>query len=254
MMSALWIILPYSAFACFALGHLWRYRYDRFGRPEPGPDAGRLERLGPNLFRIGVAGAVLARTTDMLAARPGPHTWIHTAVTVVELAAQPLAILGALLLIVPPLITAVPRSRVSWLDRCTLPVLAAVALSRVAITFAAGPGAGENLIEDTLFVWFRSLFTPHPTAETMLHAPPMFQARGLILLLLIAIWPYTRLGGTFAGPLVRLAHRLAAEHRLPQRFPVRARVWTGPRPVAGAGRSAGRFPDMQAGPGRGNSI
>ena len=27
----LWIIVPYLAIAAFALGHIWRYRYDKFG-------------------------------------------------------------------------------------------------------------------------------------------------------------------------------------------------------------------------------
>jgi nitrate reductase gamma subunit len=27
----LWIIVPYLAIAIFVLGHIWRYRYDKFG-------------------------------------------------------------------------------------------------------------------------------------------------------------------------------------------------------------------------------
>ena len=27
----LWVIVPYLCLATFALGHVWRYRYDKFG-------------------------------------------------------------------------------------------------------------------------------------------------------------------------------------------------------------------------------
>ncbi len=220
MMSLMWIILPYSAFASFALGHLWRYRHDRFGPLEPGPDAGRLERIGPAIFRIGIAGVLGARVLDMIGSTSHTTDSVHTVATVVEILAQPFAILGAMLLIVPPLIAAMPNSAVSPLDRFTLPVLTATVLSRVAIDFGSNPTDGEHPAAETLFVWFRSLFSLHPNPGAIADAPLMFQARGLILLVLIALWPYTRLGGTFAGPIVRLAHRFAAKHHLPQHFPV----------------------------------
>ncbi|MFI5777958.1 respiratory nitrate reductase subunit gamma [Nocardia sp. NPDC051570] len=222
MIALMWIILPYSAFASFALGHLWRYRHDRFGPLEPGSDAGRLERFGPTAFRIGVAGVLGARVLDMVGSTPQDTGSAHGVATVVELVAQPFAILGALLLIVPPLITATPHSTVSPLDRVTLPVLAATVLSRVVIDFDPNPLNGEYSTAETLFAWFRSLFSLHPNPWAIGDAPPMFQARAVIVLLLIAIWPYTRLGGTFAGPVVRFAYRLAARHRLPQQVPVRA--------------------------------
>ncbi|RDI68511.1 respiratory nitrate reductase subunit gamma [Nocardia pseudobrasiliensis] len=220
MMFLMWIILPYSAFASFALGHLWRYRHDRFGPLEPGPDAGRLERIGPAIFRIGIAGVLGARVLDMIGSTSHTTDSVHTVATVVEILAQPFAILGAMLLIVPPLIAAMPNSAVSPLDRFTLPVLAATVLSRVAIDFGSNPTDGEHPAAEMLFVWFRSLFSLHPNPEALADAPVMVQARGLILLVLIALWPYTRLGGTFAGPIVRLTHRFAAKHRLPQHFPV----------------------------------
>jgi len=58
------------------------------------------------------------------------------------------------------------------------------------------------------FSWFGSLFTIDPNPEAIVHAPLVHQGRGLILLLIIGVWPYTRLAGIFAGPVVRLILRV----------------------------------------------
>jgi nitrate reductase gamma subunit len=121
----------------------------------------------------------------------------------VEIAALPVAVAGVVLYIVPPMIADPDHGSVSPLDRLTLPVLGGMLLSWAAVEFAPGSVGGRPSAADTLFVWFRSLFTAHPDAAVMAHAPGLYQLRGLMILLLIAIWPYTRLGGLFVGPLVR---------------------------------------------------
>ncbi|MFF0491587.1 respiratory nitrate reductase subunit gamma [Nocardia sp. NPDC004068] len=223
MSVLLWVVLPYSAFLCFLLGQVWRYRHDRFGAPELGPDAGRLERFGPTVFRLGVGGVVVGRVLELIGSQPRATGSLHGVATVVEQVAQPLAVLGALMLLVPPLVGAVPRTVVSPLDRITLPVLAVAAFTRVAVNFAPTATGGGFHAADTLFVWARSLWALRPDPDSIAHAPLVFQARGLAILLLIAIWPYTRLGGTFAGPIVRALdrRRTALRQRVSVHDPVR---------------------------------
>ena len=52
----LWIIVPYLAIATFALGHIWRYRYDKFGWTTRSSQLyeTRLLRLGSPLFHFGI--------------------------------------------------------------------------------------------------------------------------------------------------------------------------------------------------------
>ena len=52
----LWIIVPYLAIATFVLGHLWRYRYDKFGWTTRSSQLyeSRLLRLGSPLFHFGI--------------------------------------------------------------------------------------------------------------------------------------------------------------------------------------------------------
>ncbi len=193
-MAESWIILPYSAFLCFVLGHVWRFRHDRFAAIDVWTGDGRLHGIARAACRYGIGVMLAARILDLLYS--GPHD-------VMEMAALPVAVAGAVLYIVPSMIADPDRRSVSPVDRLTLPVLCGVLLSWAAVKFDPGSLEGRSRAAETLFVWFRSLFTVHPNPDVMVHAPGLYQARGLMILLLIAIWPYTRLGGLFIGPLVR---------------------------------------------------
>jgi respiratory nitrate reductase gamma subunit len=52
----LWIVIPYVAIATFVLGHVWRYRYDKFGWTTRSSQLyeSRLLRLGSPLFHFGI--------------------------------------------------------------------------------------------------------------------------------------------------------------------------------------------------------
>jgi|GEM_PF-5735594 len=204
-MSLSWIILPYSAFLSFAVGQVWRFKHDRFAVFEVRTGDGRLHDIGTAACRGGMGLMIAARIADVLCSGPDAHPRgaAHIAIAAAELVALPVAVAGAVLVIVPPMIADPARPSVSPVDRLTLPVLAGVLLSWAAVEFDTGYVDGRSHTAETLFPWFRSLFTAHPNPEVMTHSPVIYQARGLIILLLIAIWPYTRLGGLFVGPLIR---------------------------------------------------
>ncbi|MBU3063242.1 respiratory nitrate reductase subunit gamma [Nocardia sp. NEAU-G5] len=204
-MSESWIILPYSAFLCFALGQVWRFRHDRFAAIAVSTGDGRLHEIGTAACRYGMGALIAARMLDVLGSGPHMHPSValRLAIDTVEIVALPVAVAGAVLYLVPAMIADPDHGSVSPLDRLTLPVLAGMLLSWAAVEFAPDSVVGPSRTADTLFIWFRSLFTAHPNAAVMAHAPGLYQLRGLMILLLIAIWPYTRLGGLFAGPLVR---------------------------------------------------
>ncbi|MFE7800937.1 respiratory nitrate reductase subunit gamma [Nocardia sp. NPDC057440] len=216
-MSLLWIMLPYSAFLSFAVGHLWRYRRDRFRSYLAHPDMDRAQRLGSTVFPVGFGTVVAARITDMISsgAHSRPEGTLYVAILVVEMTAGVIATTGAVLLFVPDLIASPARPAITWLDRITLPVLVAGLLSGVMIRFDPNSSGNGYRTAESLFAWFRSLFTLHPNPDAMQHAPLIYQARGLILVLLIAMWPYTRLAGIFAGPVIRLSLRRRRQLRQP---------------------------------------
>jgi len=203
-MSESWIILPYSAFLCFVLGHVWRFRHDGFAVIDVWTGDGRLHGIGRAACRYGIGTMLVARILELLYSGPHAHPqgMVRLVIDVMEMVALPVAVAGVVLYMVPPMIADPDHRSVSPVDRLTLPVLGGVLLSWAAVKFDPGSFGGRSPA-DTLFIWFRSLFTVHPNPDVMVHAPGLYQARGLMILLLIAIWPYTRLGGLFIGPLVR---------------------------------------------------
>lgn len=211
MMYVVWVLLPCAAVLSFVVGHLWRYRRDRFRGPSYGPHADVAQRLGALSFRIGVPLLVVARIAELLASgphsRPGGH--IEPLLITLQIIAVPLAMAGAAVLLIPPLIAADTHTRVTPLDRITLPVLVAALLSSILVSFDPHSTDRGYLMAETLFTWVRSLVTLHPDVAVMQHAPAMYQARGVIVMLLIAVWPYTRLAGIFAVPATRLLRNLA---------------------------------------------
>ncbi|MEG8178429.1 respiratory nitrate reductase subunit gamma [Nocardia terpenica] len=208
MKCLLWIILPYSSFLSFAAGHLWRYRRDRFQGSDPGAETDRSELLGAMMFRLGIVLVLLSRITIALTSKPDPPGAVYTATFAVKVVAVPLTILGALVLFGPSLVAGGPRTIVSPVDRFTLPMLTATALSSAAVGFAPDPDDTEYHSATMIFAWFRSLITLHPLPDTMVHTPLPYQIRALTLMVLVAIWPYTRLGGTFVAPVIRALDRL----------------------------------------------
>lgn len=210
MMITVWVVLPYAAVVSCVAGHVWRYRRDGFLGHLYGPGVDRMQRIGIRAVRAGFPLVFLVRITEMLAS--GPHSrpdhGIQVLLAVIMMIAVPLTITGVALILIPPLISADIRHRVTPLDRLTLPLTAAALLSSVLVTFDGGSTDNRFLTAETLFTWARSLLTLHPDPHVMTHAPAVYQLRGLILVALIAIWPYTRLAGILTVPTVRLLRQL----------------------------------------------
>jgi len=203
--SLLWIALPYGAFVSFLLGHAWRYRRDGFRSYTRYPEMDRSQRFGSTAFRSGVCLVVLTRLINVITAEPHarPSGVLHVVTTIVQIGGVATATIGAVLLFLPDLIAGPSRPVITPLDRITFPTLTAALLSGVIIEYDPTTVAREYRTGETLFAWFRSLVTIDPNPEAMQHAPLIYQARGLILLLVLGIWPFTRLAGIFAGPVVR---------------------------------------------------
>ncbi|MFE3099419.1 respiratory nitrate reductase subunit gamma [Nocardia tengchongensis] len=206
MMFAVWVALPYAAVLSCAIGHVWRYRRDGFRGYLYGPHIDRAQRIGIGAVRAGFPVVFAVRVSEMLAS--GPHARPEHNVQVLLWAAQivaaPVTVAGVALILIPPLIAADSRHRVTPIDRLTLPLLSAALLSAVLVTFDGSATGSRYRAAETLFPWVRSLLVLHPDPTGMDHAPLLYQARGLIVVALIAVWPYTRLAGILAVPALRV--------------------------------------------------
>ena len=63
----LWVIIPYLALASFVLGHIWRYRYDKFGWTTRSSQIyeSKLLRIGSPLFHYGIIVVFLGHVVGL---------------------------------------------------------------------------------------------------------------------------------------------------------------------------------------------
>lgn len=206
----LWVVVPYLAIAIFVIGHIGRYRYDRFGgsvRSNPSTE-GRVVRWGSPLFHFGIFWVFANHVVDLLI----PASWLEAVGISAELyavIAAPLDTLAMLVMLVGLTILIYRRRTVGTmfltttvLDKIMYVTLAAVPLLAIAATVVgAASGSGGFDVRETVAPWIRSVLFFQPQPELMAGVPLLFQLHVLAAWLLFALWPFTRLVHAFAAPL-----------------------------------------------------
>ncbi|MET8338364.1 respiratory nitrate reductase subunit gamma [Streptosporangium canum] len=205
----LWVVAPYLAITVFVLGHVWRYRYDKFGWTTRSSQMyeSRLLRIGSPLFHFGILVVLLGHIGGLVI----PKSWTEAAgvseeayhITAVVLGTVAgVATLGGLAILiyrrrtVGPVFTATTRN-----DKLMYAVLALVIVLGLAATVAANVVGGGYDYRTTISPWFRSIFYFQPDPALMAGAPPLFQLHALSALLLFTIWPFTRLVHMLTAPV-----------------------------------------------------
>ncbi|ACZ88201.1 respiratory nitrate reductase subunit gamma [Streptosporangium roseum] len=205
----LWVVAPYLAITVFVLGHVWRYRYDKFGWTTRSSQMyeSRLLRIGSPLFHFGILVVLLGHIGGLVI----PKSWTEAAGVTEEVYHISAVVLGTLagvatlgglaILIyrrrtVGPVFTATTRN-----DKLMYAVLSLVIVLGLAATVAANIVGGGYDYRTTISPWFRSIFLLQPEAGLMAGAPPLFQLHALSALLLFAIWPFTRLVHMLTAPV-----------------------------------------------------
>ncbi|MCD0449861.1 respiratory nitrate reductase subunit gamma [Actinocorallia sp. API 0066] len=209
MTVLLWVVLPYVAILVFVLGHVWRYRYDKFGWTTRSSELyeRRLLRLGSPLFHFGILFVLLGHVGGLLI----PEAWTdaaglsetayHWIAVVLGTIAGVLTISGMAILIyrrrtVGPVFIATTRN-----DKLMYLVLAVTILLGLGATFLANVAAGGYDYRHTVSPWFRSVFLLRPDAQLMAHVPVLYQAHALSAMTLFVIWPFTRLVHVLTAPV-----------------------------------------------------
>lgn len=203
----LWLIFPYICLTIFVLGHIWRYRYDKFGWTSRSSQMyeSRILRWANPMFHFGILAVFLGHVTGLGI----PKSWTD-AVGVSEGAYHFMAIsVGALtgVFTIVGLIGLLYRRRftkavlgaTTKMDKTMYLLLALAILSGLVNT---GSGvAGDYNYREGVSVWFRSIFYFDPQPELMVGAPLNFQVHAILGIALFALWPFTRLVHAFTAPL-----------------------------------------------------
>ncbi|MEU0217041.1 respiratory nitrate reductase subunit gamma [Streptomyces sp. NPDC006265] len=205
----LWVVLPYVALAVFVLGHVWRYRYDKFGWTTRSSQLyeNRLLRIGSPLFHFGILVVLLGHIGGLVipkswtqAAGISEHTYHIGAVVLGTIAG--VATLGGLAILiyrrrtVGPVFSATTRN-----DKAMYVSLTVTIVLGLAATVAANVVGGGYDYRETISPWFRSIFYLQPDPDPMTGAPVLFQLHAVSALLLFASWPFTRLVHMLTAPI-----------------------------------------------------
>ncbi|WP_050782324.1 respiratory nitrate reductase subunit gamma [Streptomyces griseoflavus] len=205
----LWVVLPYLSLAAFVLGHVWRYRYDKFGWTTRSSQLyeRRLLRVGSPLFHFGILVVALGHVGGLVvpeswteAAGVSEHTY-HVLAVVLGTVAGVCTLGGLAVLIyrrrtVGPVFSATTRN-----DKAMYLFLTVTIGLGLAATVAANIVGGGYNYRETVSPWFRSIFFLRPDPDLMTSAPVLFRLHALSALLLFAVWPFTRLVHMLTAPL-----------------------------------------------------
>ncbi|MDX6365292.1 MAG: nitrate reductase gamma subunit [Nocardioidaceae bacterium] len=208
MSDLLFVVFPYICLTVFVVGHLWRYRYDKFGWTTRSSQLyeNRLLRIGSPLFHFGIIGVFFGHVVGLGI----PESWTEAvgvseglyhflAVSVGALAGFA-TVTGMAILIYRRRTTGPVYSATTRMDKVMYLFLATVILLGLYNTVAANV-VGHYNYREGVSIWFRGIFRFSLHPELMADAPLSFQLHGLVAMALFALWPFTRLVHVFSAPL-----------------------------------------------------
>lgn len=203
----LWLIFPYICLTIFILGHIWRYRYDKFGWTSRSSQMyeTRILRWANPMFHFGILAVFLGHVmglgipkswTDTIGVSDAMYHFMAISVGAV---AGVFTIVGLIGLLYRRRFTKAVLGATTKMDKLMYLMLAVVILTGLINT---GSGViGHYNYREGVSVWFRSIFYFNPQTELMVSAPLNFQLHGFLAIALFAIWPFTRLVHAFTAPL-----------------------------------------------------
>jgi nitrate reductase gamma subunit len=210
-----WIVFPYLAAAAFVVGHIWRWRFDQLGWTSRSSQLleQRWLRIGSPLFHVGLLGVLGGHVIGILVpARATRAVGVSDRIYhVFSLAAGgtfgALALAGIVILTLRRLLVPAVRRNGQPVDLAVDLLLLAVIAFGMGETIGWQLGVGEYAYRETVSVWFRELFALRPDASLMSGAPGIYQAHTLASLMLLALWPFSRLVHVWTVPVQYVARR-----------------------------------------------
>jgi nitrate reductase gamma subunit len=208
MTQFLWVVVPYVCLTVFVVGHVWRYRYDKFGWTTRSSQLyeNRLLRIGSPLFHFGILAVFLGHVmglgvpkswTEAVGVTEGTYHFMAVSIGAVAGFAT---LVGMAILIYRRRTTGPVFSATTPMDKVMYLVLAVVILLGLLNTVVANV-VGHYDYREGVSVWFRGIFFFDLRPELMAGAPLGFQLHGLAAMVLFALWPFTRLVHVFSAPL-----------------------------------------------------
>jgi nitrate reductase gamma subunit len=205
----LWIIIPYLAIATFVLGHVWRYRYDKFGWTTRSSQLyeSRLLRLGSPLFHFGILLVIGGHVFGILVPEAATRavgiseTAYHVVAVALGTVSGVMTVAGLAILIYRRRVTGPVFSATTRNDKAMYVLLAATLLAGLSTTVLGNLLGHPYDYRLSVAPYFRSVFYAHPDTGLIASAPAGFQVHVMLAWVLFAAWPFTRLVHVFSAPV-----------------------------------------------------
>ena len=205
----LWVIVPYLSIAIFIGGHIWRYRYDKFGWTTRSSQLyeRRLLRIGSPLFHYGIILVILGHVVGILipesttrAIGVSEHAYHVSAVTLGTISGV-MTVTGMAILIYRRRTTGPVFSATTTNDKIMYALLAlTIGLGLAATVLGNATGHPHDYRLDVA-PWFRSILYFDPQTHLIVSAPIGFELHALSAWILFAFWPFSRLVHVFSAPV-----------------------------------------------------
>ncbi|WP_405216284.1 respiratory nitrate reductase subunit gamma [Agrococcus sp. Ld7] len=205
----LWVAVPYVSIVVFVVGHIWRYRYDKFGWTTRSSQTyeNTLLRWGSPMFHLGILMVLAGHVVGLFI----PREWLyaigiteemyHFGATALGTAAAVLTLAGLAILIYRRRTVGPVFLATTLMDKVMYVFLAAaLGFGTLATVVHQLFGPGFHYRE-TISPWIRSIFGFQPQPELMVGVPILFQLHVLAALALFTLWPFTRLVHVFSAPV-----------------------------------------------------
>ena len=205
----LWVAIPYATIAVFIVGHIWRYRYDKFGWTTRSSQTyeSRLLRWGSPMFHLGILMVLAGHVVGLLI----PREWLyaigiseemyHFGATSLGTMAAALTLAGFAILVyrrrtVGPVFLATTR-----MDKVMYVFLGATMAFGTLATVIFQVFSSCFHYREPISPWIRSILFFQPQPELMAEVPLLFQLHVITAFALFALWPFTRLVHVFSAPV-----------------------------------------------------
>jgi nitrate reductase gamma subunit len=221
--SVMWIVTPYITVVIFVGGLIWRYRYDKFGWTTRSSQLyeSRLLRVASPLFHYALLFVIIGHITGLLIPRSwteaiGVNNHVYHVNALAWGGIAGVATLVAVGLLIYRRRTTGPVFMSTTNNDKTMYAVLALAILSGVVTTVAGFVPSEVSYRTTVAPWFRSLLTLQPDVYAMAHASGLYKVHTLIGMVLIVLFPFSRLVHALSAPLGYLFRPYIVYRRRPR--------------------------------------
>jgi len=211
------IVWPYIALSVFVVGHIWRWRTDKFGLTTRTSEISEKKWLmwASPTFHLGLLLVVLGHGLGLLvppsvtAALGVPESVYHLVAMVAGVMAGIVLVIGIVLLVLRRFILKTRLRLVTRPGDIVIYVL-------LVLTITCGMWATIQYTvlnsgydyRETVSVWFRSIFYANPSVGLMAVAPLAYKIHVICAFGVFAAWPFSRLVHLWSAPVGYLTRPL----------------------------------------------